>query len=365
MTQPITTDWNESVGLRVKLAYAGTALRDMIFAELPAHYQVFASESLNGLEDYLAEQSLLSMPDILLLELNESGEAFAFVERIKKNSLFKQMLVVLVSERNDPEWRRKAISLKVNDLYAMPINLLHLRERLNFLVNFKLIKPTIAELSKKVDTAYKLPPGKRAMDIILSSGALLVFSPILLVIAVAIRFGSKGPIIYKSKRVGTGYQVFDFYKFRSMRSDADQLLAKLSAEHNQYANEEGNTAGKASFVKIKNDPRITRLGGFLRSTSLDELPQLVNILKGDMSIVGNRPLPVYEAEMLTSNEWAMRFLGPAGLTGLWQVTKRGKDDMSERERKKLDNFYAQNYSLLLDMKIILSTIPALFQKEKV
>lgn len=149
-----------------------------------------------------------------------------------------------------------------------------------------------------------------------------------------------------------------------MRSDADQLLAKLSVESNQYANEEGNAKG-ASFVKIKNDPRITRLGAFLRSSSIDELPQFFNILKGDMSIVGNRPLPVYEAEMLTSNEWAMRFLGPAGLTGLWQVTKRGKDDMSERERKKLDNFYAQNYSLLLDLKIILGTIPALFQKEKV
>jgi lipopolysaccharide/colanic/teichoic acid biosynthesis glycosyltransferase len=110
---------------------------------------------------------------------------------------------------------------------------------------------------------------------------------------------------------------------------------------------------------------LPSLGNFLRNSSLDELPQLFNILRGDMSVVGNRPLPVYEAEMLTSNEWSMRFLGPAGLTGLWQISKRGKEDMSERERKKLDNFYAQKYSFWLDVKIIIGTVPALFQKEKV
>lgn len=360
----ITTDWNESAGLRVKLAYAGTGLRDMIFAELPAHYQIFASPSLNQLDEYLAEQSILSMPDILLIEVDNDGETLNFVKKLKSNTLFKQMLIVLIAAEPNPEVREQAIKLRVNDMYTMPINLLHLRERLNFLVNFKLIKPSISELSKKVDTTYKLPPGKRTMDIFFSLIAIILLSPIFIVVAIAIKLGSKGPIIYKSQRVGTGYHVFDFYKFRSMRSDADQLLAKLSVESNQYANEEGNAKG-ASFVKIKNDPRITRLGAFLRSSSIDELPQFFNILKGDMSIVGNRPLPVYEAEMLTSNEWAMRFLGPAGLTGLWQVTKRGKDDMSERERKKLDNFYAQNYSLLLDLKIILGTIPALFQKEKV
>jgi lipopolysaccharide/colanic/teichoic acid biosynthesis glycosyltransferase len=364
MTHPITTDWNESAGLRVKLAYAGVDLRDTIFAELPAHYQIFASPDIAQLDEYLAEQSILSMPDIILAEVDEAGETLKFVERIKKNTLFKQMLIVLISDKYDAELRQKAMKLKVNDLYAMPINLSHLRERLNFLVNFKLIKPTLSELSKKVDTTYTLPPGKRSMDIFFSGMALLMLSPLFICVAIAIKLGSKGPVIYKSKRVGTGYEVFDFYKFRSMRSDADKLLAKLSVENNQYA-AETDGAQTASFVKIKNDPRITKLGAFLRSTSIDELPQFFNILKGDMSIVGNRPLPVYEAEMLTSNEWAMRFLGPAGLTGLWQVTKRGKDDMSERERKKLDNFYAQNYSLLLDLKIIFSTIPALFQKEKV
>ena len=146
-----------------------------------------------------------------------------------------------------------------------------------------------------------------------------------------------------------------------MRAGADKEIATLSAL-NQYTDTE---TGKSAFVKIKDDPRITKLGMFLRNTSIDELPQLFNVLKGDMSLVGNRPLPLYEAEMLTSNEWTTRFLGPAGLTGLWQISKRGKEEMSERERKKLDNYYAANYSFWLDLKIIIGTFPALFQKEKV
>ena len=116
------------------------------------------------------------------------------------------------------------------------------------------------------------------------------------------------------------------------------------------------------FCKIKNDPRVTRLGQFLRDTSLDELPQLFNVLKGDMSLVGNRPLPLYEAEKLTKDQIAWRFLAPAGITGLWQVTKRGKDNMSEEERIQLDMEYAMKNSFLYDLKILFSTIPALLQK---
>lgn len=123
---------------------------------------------------------------------------------------------------------------------------------------------------------------------------------------------------------------------------------------------------KATFMKIKDDPRITKVGKFIRNTSIDELPQLINVLKGDMSIVGNRPLPLYEAEMLTSDDWSERFLGPAGITGLWQVELRGKKgEMSEEERKSLDNQYARTYSFWGDIKLILRTIPALFQKENV
>ena len=121
-----------------------------------------------------------------------------------------------------------------------------------------------------------------------------------------------------------------------------------------------------AFVKIVNDPRVTRVGRFIRKYSIDELPQLFNILKGDMSIVGNRPLPLYEAELLTNDAYIERFMAPAGLTGLWQVEKRGgAGKMSAEERKLLDIRYAHEFSFWMDMKIILKTVTAFIQKEDV
>ena len=119
-------------------------------------------------------------------------------------------------------------------------------------------------------------------------------------------------------------------------------------------------------MKLQKDPRITKVGRFIRKYSIDELPQLFNILKGDMSVVGNRPLPLYEAEFLTTDEYAGRFQGPAGLTGLWQVEKRGSSgSMSSEERKMLDIRYAREFSLGLDLKIIFKTFTAFIQKEDV
>ncbi|MEG2151554.1 MAG: sugar transferase, partial [Bacteroidaceae bacterium] len=256
---------------------------------------------------------------------------------------------------------------------------------------------------------FHLPFWKRIFDIIFSSIALIFLSPILLLVAALIRIESKGPIIYKSKRVGTNYHVFDFLKFRSMYTGSDKRLKELKTL-NQYqgentsvenitdnkvisTNDENQFFGdddgvmlvsddfvipekdyinqrsdekKNAFVKLENDPRITKIGRFIRKYSIDELPQLINILKGDMSIVGNRPLPLYEAEKLTSDEYIDRFMAPAGLTGLWQVEKRGDSGkMSAEERKQLDIVYSKSFSFLMDIKIILRTITTFIQKENV
>jgi lipopolysaccharide/colanic/teichoic acid biosynthesis glycosyltransferase len=247
----------------------------------------------------------------------------------------------------------------------------------------------------------RIPTSKRLFDIAFASVCLLCLLPFFAIIALLIKLESRGPVFYYSHRVGTGYRIFRFWKFRSMRRDADQLLSTIKGLNQYQAATETeevqanacacdgpacqaqliDKAGNAlcekhyrehrksskapAFIKIVNDPRVTRVGTLLRNTSIDELPQLFNVLMGDMSIVGNRPLPVYEAEKLTTDQFAARFMAPAGITGLWQVSKRGGAGMSEEERKALDLEYARNYSLKGDLLILLKTFPALIQQENV
>jgi lipopolysaccharide/colanic/teichoic acid biosynthesis glycosyltransferase len=201
---------------------------------------------------------------------------------------------------------------------------------------------------------------KRIFDIIAASFVLLVLSPLFLLIALAIKLESKGPVFYISKRAGRGYKVFNFYKFRTMVNEADRLVRELSHLNQYNANEAGPV-----FFKVSNDPRVTRVGTFLRNTSLDELPQLLNVIFGDMSLVGNRPLPLYEASTLTTDDYAARFMAPAGITGLWQIKKRGNKDMSVEERINMDIDYATKCSFVTDLWIIANTPSALFQKENV
>lgn len=271
---------------------------------------------------------------------------------------------ILYTNKYDESAKEKALALKVDD-YLLGAFTDLMAKRIHFIRKTKSRTGSDAVQIEPVKSAdpmqsIKIWRLKRFSDILLSSLALLVLSPILLLIAIIIKIESRGPVFYISKRAGSGYKIFDFYKFRSMRAGADKELKNL-AHLNQYA--EGNT--ETVFFKIKDDPRITAFGMFLRNSSLDELPQLVNVLKGDMSLVGNRPLPLYEAERLTKDQIAWRFLAPAGITGLWQVTKRGNKDMSLDERIHLDMEYAMKNSFLLDMKIIFATFPALIQKEKV
>jgi lipopolysaccharide/colanic/teichoic acid biosynthesis glycosyltransferase len=198
---------------------------------------------------------------------------------------------------------------------------------------------------------------KRIIDIIFASILIILLLPVLVIIALAIKLESRGPIFYNANRAGRGFKIFKFYKFRTMEVNADKKIDAL-AHLNQY---NGETI-RAKFFKISNDPRITKVGRYLRNSSLDELPQLFNVLRGDMSLVGNRPLPLYEAATLTTNELVERFMAPAGMTGLWQIKKRGKVEVSTDERIQLDISYARKANVFYDFWIMVKTPAALFQK---
>ena len=315
--------------------------------------------------------------------------------------------IVLITSRELTEReRREYLRAGVNSAIAGDMPRKDFLRTLQFMGDYAFTHKPAAQNSPEVQI-FRMPLWKRAFDIAASLSAILLLSPLLIAVAVAVRLDSPGPVIYKSKRVGSNYRIFDFLKFRSMHSDADQRLKELE-DLNQYASEpvaeddakmalnddeirklladtengmlyaddfvipeeahqhQLETEQENAFVKIENDPRITRLGRFLRKYSIDELPQLFNILRGDMSVVGNRPLPLYEAERLTSDEYIERFMCPSGLTGLWQVEKRGQaGKLSPEQRKQLDIEYARRMSPWFDLKIILRTFTAFIQKENV
>ncbi|RZJ86806.1 MAG: sugar transferase, partial [Chryseobacterium sp.] len=312
---------------------------------------------------FMEKQTLLTLPDIVVMEVDQNPDSERQVKYIKAHPLLQGIIVIALGTNQNSKWREKALQLKLNDYYCYPFPIEDFLSRLNFLVKFKLVKPKFPAVAHHFEETYRLPLSKRIFDIIASMIALLMLSPVFLIVAMILKIGSNAEVIYSSKRVGAAYRIFDFYKFRSMRVGADELLEDMK-DQNQYRGKVKKSR-RIAFLKFSNDPRITPFGSFLRKTSLDELPQLINVLIGDMSLVGNRPLPLYEAEQLTTDKWAGRFNGPAGLTGLWQISKRGKKDMSEAERKELDNYYANNYSTLLDLEIILKTFPALIQIDKV
>ena len=191
---------------------------------------------------------------------------------------------------------------------------------------------------------------KRILDVLLATIAFLLLWPLMLVIAVAVKLESRGSVIYPSLRVGKGGVPFACYKFRTMVPGANGLRKKL-----RHLNQR-----RGPFFKIANDPRVTRLGRFLRKYSLDELPQLWNVLKGDMSLVGPRPHPQEDVEQYGPGHEQRLEVKP-GITGLWQVTARGNP--SFETCMLLDVGYIRHWSLLLDCKILLRTIPAVLAAE--
>ncbi len=186
---------------------------------------------------------------------------------------------------------------------------------------------------------------KRITDIILSVILLILTAPIMLLAAIAIKLTSKGDIIFKQKRAGQYGKIFIMFKFRTMYDDDET--------HQKVLRDPNGKNGPA--FKLKNDPRITPVGRFLRKTSIDELPQLINVLKGDMSFVGPRPLPLNQVRFDTESE-RLRLTVKPGITGLWQVS--GRADIPYDDWIKLDLYYIQHRSLWLDFWIMLKTIPA-------
>ncbi|MFT4847484.1 MAG: lipopolysaccharide/colanic/teichoic acid biosynthesis glycosyltransferase [Sediminicola sp.] len=274
--------------------------------------------------------------------------------------------VIIVNNRADKNFKKKVLQFGADDCIRSDFD----PEKLNYWIDFlKLFKRLSKEkeLDNRQEEEIKISGSKRIFDILIAGSVLLVLSPIMFLISLIIKLESRGSVFYVSKRAGMGYKVFNFLKFRSMGSGADKELSKL-LHLNQYGTGvelKDNNGSNPVFFKIKDDPRITRFGKFLRDTSLDELPQLINVLKGEMSIVGNRPLPLYEAQQLTKDQAALRFMAPAGITGLWQVTKRGKAEMSEEERIALDVSYAKDNSFKKDLNLFFRTFNALVQEERV
>ncbi|CAA9432072.1 Undecaprenyl-phosphate glycophosphotransferase [uncultured Rubrobacteraceae bacterium] len=191
---------------------------------------------------------------------------------------------------------------------------------------------------------------KRVLDVAVSVLGVIFFSPLLLAVAVAVRLDSPGPVLFRQKRVGADEKVFICYMFRTMQRDAEVRQATL---------EDLNEAEGPVF-KIRKDPRVTRVGRFLRRWSIDELPQLVNVLKGEMSLVGPRPLPV--RDFLRMEEPHKRRLGAIpGMTGYWQTS--GRSNLSFEEMVRLDLYYIENWSLSFDLKIILKTLGTVLRRE--
>ena len=357
---------------------------------------------------------------ILFFEQNVRNEDITAITYIRKKN--KNIYIILLTHELTKEDRAVYQKCGINDTISIGASVTELNRKIQFISDREGMLFDEQTAKHKI-LKFKIPIWKRLFDIFFSALGIIILSPVFIITAIAIRLESKGPVLFKSKRVGTNYTVFDFLKFRSMYVDAEERLKEVAKEAgNQYAENQSNedddqkaviTAPlgdeaemmmmdmgmesdmmisddevmlvgddfvvsesdfnkekkeeiENAFVKIENDPRVTKVGKFIRKYSIDELPQLFNILKGDMSIVGNRPLPLYEAEKLTADTSIDRFMAPAGLTGLWQVEERGKGGlMSAEERKQLDITYGQTYSFGLDMKIIFRTLTAFIQKENV
>ena len=234
-------------------------------------------------EELVPEAILINVDTISITRL------VPFINSIKARQELKIVPIIALKSDYLPAEIEQLVKMGFSDCFSAPVDWVKLDLRIKFLNKYK------CKLSERIskeerDLPYKMPLSKRTFDIVVSSVLLLFLFPFFLLVALLIKLESRGPVFYISKRVGTGYQIFDFIKFRSMEIGAEATRAQLSG-FNNYSKDGGDRS--MTFFKMRDDPRVTWVGKIIRKTSIDELPQLINVLRGEMSIVGNRPLPLY------------------------------------------------------------------------
>jgi len=394
----------------VEILYIGNSAKSI------KHFSEISSEKIHFFDN--SEKALVYLKKldklvcvVLLLEKRLVKLDVVQIKEYKK--AYSSLYTILIMSHMEDKERAAYLFAGVNNTMNYEIVKKKFDASISFIKeNYRYMLPEESKENLNIKR-FVLPLWKRMFDIVFALSVLIILFPFLLIVYIIVFVTSRANPIYKSQRVGSNYRVFNFLKFRSMYIDAEKRLAEFK-DNNQYkapvtsenlddmllndsqklfdddtaiddnslddimlVNDDEKVSEKDynmqkqneqanSFVKLVNDPRITTFGRFIRKYSIDELPQFINILKGDMSVVGNRPLPLYEAELLTRDEYAERFMSPGGLTGLWQVEKRGSNgSLSADERKKLDVKYAENFSLLLDIKIIFKTFTAFVQSADV
>ena len=340
-----------------------TAAIDSLISSFASGYAAENAEQARTMLRKLVSTTA-STPDVIIAETN-LGQAslLLFSQFLNTHRQLKTVPFILEgSTLNDAEVQMFRNERFVDDIVSLKeLGADRLVQKVRF---WKKVKERISKEQKPVSedlaTVQNSPAlfSKRIFDIVISLVLMIALSPVFLLVMLAVKLESRGPIFYVSKRAGRGYNIFNFYKFRTMVAEANDRITDFS-HLNLYnpLKEDGPV-----FIKIDNDPRITRIGAFLRKCSLDELPQLWNVLIGDMSLVGNRPLPLYEAATLTTDEWAKRFMAPAGMTGLWQIRKKRQNKMTAEERISLDINYADNSNFLFDLWIMANTPSAVIQR---
>ncbi|MEP6704298.1 MAG: sugar transferase, partial [Acidobacteriota bacterium] len=305
---------------------------------------VVRSEALNGSEHSELEANVIGTFDDLARIIRELGiqEVIITDDTISSDRLFEAMMQVGRKQRVEFRFAPTLFNLLPQKTSV---------EQIGVLPMVRLFREPLSDLQRFL---------KRTSDIVISGVAAIVLSPVLLVVSLMVKRDSHGSAVFKQERVGMDGRIFLCYKFRTMIADADESIHREAYRKNILGAAEANVGdlGEPVFGKVKDDDRVTRTGRWLRRSSLDELPQLFNVLNGDMSVVGPRPPIPYEVEGY--DLWHRKRLDmKPGITGLWQVS--GRNRLTFDEMVRTDLYYIENWSLWLDLKIIFLTLPAVWR----